>query len=163
MWNDKITRNNSLNYVISISEIKKWLVNKGIYKLSDIILWDSNGNWDAWSLPIFPERDLSSFNAQLKSLLDNLSGMAPIHLSCKDSCGWGSSRSYFAPSGFLLLQSSTQISSLTSSSSLNAAFWKMVWNLPSIPKLNFFTWTLMHQKLLTGENLLKIGFLGPYR
>ena len=45
----------------------------------------------------------------------------------------------------------------------NATLWKMVWNMPNVPKINFFFWTTMHQKLLSGENLIKRGFFGPYR
>ena len=44
-------------------------------------------------------------------------------------------------------------------SSHTATFWKIVWNSPSIPKVNFFTWILMHKKALTGDNLSKRGFL----
>ena len=35
---------------------------------------------------------------------------------------------------------------------LTTLLWKLVWNTPSVPKINFFIWTIMHQKLLTGEN-----------
>ena len=63
LWDYKINGNAPLNSVISINEIKSWLVNKGFQKLSNIILWDSNGNWDVWSLPNLPERDLPSFHA----------------------------------------------------------------------------------------------------
>ena len=45
----------------------------------------------------------------------------------------------------------------------NVALWKLVWNMPNVPKINFFIWTIMHQKLLPGENLIKRGFFGPYR
>ena len=89
--------------------------------------------------------------------------MAPIHLSCKDTWGWGSSGVYSAASGFKAIQTSSQTSLPPSFGSLNAACWKMVMNSPIIPKVNIFTWTIMHQKVLTGENLLKQGFLGPYR
>ena len=44
MWDDKINGNAPLNYDISINEIKSWLINKGVYKLSNIILWDPVGN-----------------------------------------------------------------------------------------------------------------------
>ena len=57
LWDDKIKGNVPLNYDISINEIKSWLVNKGLFGLSDIILWDTKGNWDAWSLPNSPDRD----------------------------------------------------------------------------------------------------------
>ena len=87
LWNDKITGNDSLNYVIYINEIKKWLINKGIYKLSVIISWDKSCNWDSWSLPKLTDRDLHVLHTQQKMLLELLSGMAPVHASCKDSRG----------------------------------------------------------------------------
>ena len=46
IWDDKINGNAPLNSDISINEIKSWLVNKGLFRLSDIILWDTKGNWD---------------------------------------------------------------------------------------------------------------------
>ena len=41
--------------------------------------------------------------------------------------------------------------------------WKKVWHPDSIPKVNIFTWILMHNKLLTAENLRKTGIIGPSR
>ena len=82
--------------------------------------------------------------------------MVPIHLSCMDIWGWGSSSKYSVAHNFQAMQPST-------GSSHNVAFWKSVWNSPSIPKVNFFTWTLMHHKSLTGEKLSKRGFFGPFR
>ena len=38
-----------------------------------------------------------------------------------------------------------------------------VWHLYSIAKINSFIWTLMHNKLLTTENLRKRGIAGPSR
>ena len=42
-------------------------------------------------------------------------------------------------------------------------FWKSVWSSPRVPKVKFFTWLIMHRKALTGENLEKRGFYGPFR
>ena len=39
--------------------------------------------------------------------------------------------------------------------------WKKVWHPDSIPKVNSFIWLLLHNKLLTVENLRKRGILGP--
>ena len=64
LWDDKINGNAPLVFDISISEIKSCLINKGLFRLADIILWDSKGNWDAWSLPNIPYRDLPIFHAQ---------------------------------------------------------------------------------------------------
>jgi hypothetical protein len=44
-----------------------------------------------------------------------------------------------------------------------SAIWKEIWNSDGLPKINIFGWQLAHNKLLTGENLLKRGFVGPYR
>ena len=148
LWDDKINGHAPLNSYFSIIEIKNWLMNKGIYRLVDITSWDANGNWNAWSLPTMTERNLSNFYAQQKSLLDRLSGMAPIHRSCKDMWGWGFFGFYFAANGFKQLQFSSQICSMASSGSHNATFWKMVWNLPSIP--NFF---LLHLDYYASETL----------
>ena len=41
--------------------------------------------------------------------------------------------------------------------------WKKVWHPDSIPKVNSFIWLLLHNKLLTAENLRKRGILGPSR
>ena len=32
-----------------------------------------------------------------------------------------------------------------------------------MPKVNFFTWLVMHMMVLTSDNLEKRGFYGPYR
>ena len=148
MWDDKIKGNTPLNSDLSLTEIKLWLVNKGLLRLSDITSWESNGNWAAWAFPDPLERGHPNLLIQQNSLMNKLSGLAPIHLSCKDVWGWGSSGNYTTAHGFKVMQHST-------TSSHNADFWKSVWNSPSIPKVIFFTWTLMHQKVLTGENLSK--------
>ena len=44
MWDDKINGLAPLNSDNSINEIKSWLINKGVYRLDDISLWDVKGN-----------------------------------------------------------------------------------------------------------------------
>lgn len=39
--------------------------------------------------------------------------------------------------------------------------WRSVWHTDGLPKVNIFCWQLAQNKLLTGENLIKRGFLGP--
>ena len=41
--------------------------------------------------------------------------------------------------------------------------WKKVWHPDSIPKVNSFTEILLHNNILTAENLRKRGILGPSR
>ena len=45
----------------------------------------------------------------------------------------------------------------------NPKIWKNLWNHSTIPKIDMFSWTLTHKKILTGENLEKKGFAGPFR
>ena len=89
-------------------------------------------------------------------LLTELTGLAPIHSSLKDKWGWGKSDKYTSNQGYSALQSNMiplQAVSLQ----------KSVWSSPSIPKVNFFTWLLMHKRAFTHETLTGRGFLGPYR
>lgn len=41
--------------------------------------------------------------------------------------------------------------------------WKQIWENFSIPKINFFYWTLFHNKILTGDNLCRRNIAGPHR
>jgi hypothetical protein len=40
--------------------------------------------------------------------------------------------------------------------------WRNIWNNDGLPKINIFCWILAQGKLLTGENLIKRGFQGPF-
>ena len=95
-------------------------------------------------------------------MIQKLTGSAPIHSSSKDEWGWGRSGEYSTPKGYKVLQKS-QTTFMPSLGSIDAGTWKLVWNSPDVLEVNFFTWTVMHEKVLTRENLLKRGFLGPYR
>jgi hypothetical protein len=43
----------------------------------------------------------------------------------------------------------------------NPVFWKGVWKIKSLPKVDMFVWTLSHGSILTRENLKKRGLAGP--
>ena len=103
-----------------------------------------------WALLVLPERGHSQLIAQQKLLMDKLAGMAPIHSRCKDTWVWGTSRTYSAAHGFQAIETTTV-------STHNVSFWKTIWISPSIRKVNFFTWILMHQKALTSKNLSRRG------
>jgi len=79
-----------------------------------------------------------------------------ITRSMKDSWGWGQSGVYTTAAGYRALQAS-RISRQT------PTFWKNVWDPLALPKVNFFFWTLAHNKLLTGDNLEKRNIAGPHR
>eukprot|EP00253_Pinus_taeda_P013691 PITA_13691 len=41
------------------------------------------------------------------------------------------------------------------------AWYQNVWNSALWPKIKYFLWLIMHRKILTWENLVKRGFIGP--
>jgi hypothetical protein len=41
--------------------------------------------------------------------------------------------------------------------------WNSLWNNDNPPKVNSFCWIVVHDKLLTGENILKRNIHGPFR
>lgn len=69
--------------------------------------------------------------------------------------GWGS-QDYSIKKGY---------DSLLAQSSLppHSTCWKCIWSSDGLLKVNILCWTLAHGKILTGENLAKRGFLGPFR
>jgi hypothetical protein len=41
--------------------------------------------------------------------------------------------------------------------------WDKLWNNPHWPKIKIFQWLILHNRILTWENLRKRGFIGPSR
>ena len=85
-----------------------------------------------------------------------LKGKSPVASSVKDSRGWGNrSGKYSTSAGYHLLANIANHE--------NFALWKRIWVVKSLPKIIFFTWTVLHDKILTGANLQKKGWEGPTR
>ena len=70
LWDDKINGNAFLNSDLYLAEIKLWLTNKGLLRVSDIVSCDNHGNWDAWVLPELPYRVNSSLLFQKKVVVE---------------------------------------------------------------------------------------------
>jgi hypothetical protein len=85
----------------------------------------------------------------------NINGSAPVHLQQKDK-EVGVPAGYSVKEGYKILLSQSQLPE-------KSAIWKEIWSADGLPKINIFGWQLAHNKLLTGENFLKRGFLGPFR
>lgn len=116
----------------------------------DISVWNENGSWKNWALGRAPEY-LANQAHRLTSLLK---GAAPILKTTADSRGWGKN-GYSVKEGYSMILSNTR-------EQQNSAKWKNVWSHDSLPKVKFFIWTLVHGKILTGENLVKRGFHDPF-
>jgi hypothetical protein len=108
--------------------------------------------WADWVFPDLPAHLLH----QKHLLLESLKGSAPVSLHEVDCWRWGKTGMYTVAQGHAALQ--VQRPPL-----LNPAILKQVWDSYGLPKINFFTWVLLHRRVLTGENLEKWGIYGPHR
>jgi hypothetical protein len=152
LWQDNIMGNAPLNDSKDIKEIHEWLTQCGINKVADISAWDDSGSWRTWDLSGVPNH----LQTQKSLLLVALTDCAPVHLLLPDKWGWGKSGFFTVARGYISLQSPQAMIETTT-------LWKQIWDPLGLPKVNFFCWVLMHRKVLTGENLVKRGFIGPHR
>jgi hypothetical protein len=130
---------------------KHWLTSEGKETLYDISNWDSIGNWESWNLGEVPPQ----MTEDAKQLLQRISCSAPVHLTKADERSWGK-EGYTVKSGYKQLLEDNDIPP-------KSAIWREIWNPNSPPKINIFCWQLAHNKILTGDNLNKRGFSGPFR
>jgi hypothetical protein len=90
-----------------------------------------------------------------QSFLLNLKGAALVHQYLRDSRGWGT-RGYSVKEGSMDFLRQNNLPDKSN-------MWKNIWNNDGLPKINIFCWILAHGKLITGDNLNKRGFQGPFR
>lgn len=131
-----------LSAITEIVDLRVWLSSRGIRKVEDIAEWDINGNWQRWRLPIIP----AHLKKQLTTLTDAITDFTPMHKDEDESWGWGKTGVYTVRQGYLQMQGKK-------ASQHPETVWKQIWEYFSIPKINFFFWTLFHNKILTGDNL----------
>eukprot|EP00253_Pinus_taeda_P007191 PITA_07191 len=152
LWKDRIMGKDPLAEREDIAELRNWLERAGVNRVYDLASWDERGEWLKWDFHGVPER-LKDQQIQLENLLEDAT---PDSRFKKDRWGWGKSRIYISAEGYKSLQGK-RISHHT------PAFWKQIWEPLALPKIIFFFWTLVHNKLLTGDNLTKRKFEGPHR
>ena len=85
-----------------------------------------------------------------------LSSIALVVRESKDCRGWGNTGSYKTADGY-------RVFSAFPNAINNLVIWKNLWNSPTLPKIDLFCWTMVHGRLLTGDNLEKCGFEGSFR
>jgi hypothetical protein len=149
---DRIHGSAPLEHEASLLLILSWLSNQGKHSLYDISTWNrTTGKWLSWDLGNPP----TNIQPISHLLISRLKGCAPISLNTKDSHCWNAQH-YSVKQGFISLLNDTQLPP-------KASHWKNIWNNDGLPKINTFCWTLLHRKILTGENLSKRGIHGPFR
>ena len=124
----------------------------GINRVYDLSIWDNHDDWKGWDFFGVPER----LKKQKLILEELLAEAAPVNRKTRDSWGWGKSGRYTIAEAYNALQPSRN-------NRKPPEFWRKVWDPLALPKINFFFWTLVHNKLLTGDNLEKKNIAGPHR
>ena len=148
VWESSILGHPSLSSLLGMRELSEWVRGIGISTLFDLSSWNLKGSWNGWKDFHPPEH----LEAAKNLLFTSLHGKTPINKSSKDYIGYGKNGTYTVKEGY---------KKLTMEPAANESLWKKVWHSDNIPKVNYFIWTLMHNKLLTAENLRKRGIAGP--
>lgn len=123
--------------------------------LWDISTWMEHSGrwWDSRNLGEVPHR----LQSEASLLLDKLQGKSPMSATANDKRGWGShSGSFSVAEGYKRLIGIPNVPP-------DPMQWNFIWGFPSLPKIDFFCWTLAHNSILTGDNLRKRGMEGPSR
>eukprot|EP00253_Pinus_taeda_P014894 PITA_14894 len=155
IWEDQILGDQPLHHIEGLANIKLWLQSNNMETLWDISTWteDAGRRWDNWNLGEVPHR----LHSEDSLLLDKLQGKSPMSATTKDKRGWGShSGSFSVAEGYKSLIVVPNVPP-------DPTKWKFIWGLPSLPKIDFFSWTLAHNSIFTGDNLRKQGMEGPTR
>ena len=121
----------------------------------DISVWnsDEDESWANWNLGDFPH-DLEE---EAATLLNLLQAKSPISAKAKDRRSWGSrSGTYTAAEGYAAILEVPWVPP-------NPGPWKALWNFASLPKIDIFIWSVLHNSILTGENPKCKGWEGPSR
>ena len=123
--------------------------------LWDISNWENSEGkrWMGWHLPELPDE----LDEEKSKLLVHLIGIAPLCQNKKDKRGWGDRSGYYTSiEGYQRFSADFNVPG-------NPKSWNYNWSNTTLPKIDLFTWTLLHGRILTGENLEKKGIAGPFR
>lgn len=141
IWQDIIIGNSPLEHTTELVDLRGCLSQQGLHSLAEISIWDSHGNWEDWIFHNLPAHLLH----QKHILLDKLKGLAPTKFCALDLWKWGNIGVYATVLGYAALQ-------LIQNQVLNPSIWQCTLDTYGIPKVNFFTWLLIHRKVLMGKS-----------
>ena len=150
IWKSKILGQPPRSLLPGQTPLADWACEQGISTLFDLSIWDVKGHWAGWK-ELSPPASLATV---VDSLLSSLHFLSPSRLTAKDHIGWGDMGKYNVREGYKRI-----------SREMNGTdrIRKKVWSADCIPKVNSFIWILLHNKILTAENLRKRGINRPSR
>jgi hypothetical protein len=155
VWEDSIMGDPPLGSGQGLDRLKAWMRTQNLKSMWDISIWgnDERKTWIRWEIANRPPELEEEWNI-LKYCLQ---GKSPLKERKKDKRGWG------ALSGIYTTAAGYQHTTTVPNVPPDLAIWKAIWTPKSIPKIDMFVWTMAHRGILTGENLRRRGWEGPYR
>ena len=154
-FEDSILGDQALNELSDLENIKSWLLSQNYTTLWHISTWnnDAHDSWASWNFGNYP----NELEDEASALWSHLQRKSPLSANSKDKRGWGSgSGVYSAAASYAAILETPWVPP-------NPAPWETIWNFPSIPKIDIFIWTLLHNSIMTGDNLKRKGWEGPSR
>lgn len=134
---------NPLGQQQNLRGLKNWMEEKHLNTLYSISEWEQN-TWIKWRVSVLPPR----LKSQWEDLKILLVGAAPINKEDQDGFVWDlSEENYTSKSGYNYLQNYNNHNDWN--------LWKATWKNESLPKIKFFTWSLLKGKILIAENFKK--------
>ena len=127
----------------------------GLTTIWDISKWENSEGkrWMGWHLLELPDE----LDEEKSQLLIHLTGIAPLCQNRRDKRGWGDQiGNYSASEGYHRFSTDFNVPA-------NPKIWNYNWNNTSLPKIDLFIWTLLHGRILIGENMERRGIAGPFR
>jgi hypothetical protein len=126
----------------------------GLTKVADY--WQNNPMEDTWRCwRVERERMDLELHVDLAPLQEELAKRKIPKIEGEDILRWG-----YGTQGSFSTREAYQIK--TQSDPLPASkVWQKIWNLKHWPKITLFLWLVSHSSILTWDNLLKRGFVGP--
>ena len=134
-----------------MENIKNWLHSNIKSTLWDLSRWNPAESWIKWDLGAVPQ----DLEFEARALLDALQGLSPTSSKLKDKRGWGSSSGlYSAAARYAALKAIPWAAP-------DPTVWRNLWLHPSLPKIDLLCWSLLHDSILSWDNLVKRGWEGP--
>ena len=138
-----------------IPRMQNWMAAMGLNTIWDIFEWEIDEP-NRWAGQVLPECQ-AELKIESNLLLSHLAGLALLDKSRKDKRGWGrQSGKYSTAEGYQRFSANYNVPD-------NPKIWNNLWSCSTLPKIEMFSQTLMHERVLIGENLEKMGFAGPFR
>jgi exonuclease III len=153
-WQDSWQQWPALNAEEWSNDICAQAIGVGLTKVADY--WQNNhaeDTWRCWHLD--RERINLAQQIDLAPLQEELAKRKIPIRDGADILRWG-----YKPQGSYTTQEAYQLKTRTNGT-IDMEIWGKIWNLKHWPKITLFLWLVLNSSILTWDNLLKRGFIGP--